>query len=215
MRRLVIAVAMVVALVYGTTLLIASRSTPEPFTIEISVVEQANTCRARPISGTGSGSSYGVFLDGQLASSHTTPRRAISKGEALLDADSTAQIVVIEYLWMIFQDNKANDCAPRSERPPWPIALRAVPPPPDSVVVLPDSASLIVADSVQMTAVLWIEGLPWVCPEYGPLWEAKLAANRSRACAVSDGARFHLCDTPQPVLEITSEQECPSIWEEG
>ncbi len=213
MKRLMIAAAMVVATVYGTTLLIASRAGPEPFVIEIAVVDDQQACKARPISGTGTGSAFGVYKNLTYVSGHTTARRAVAKGETLLEADSTAQVVLVEYLWMIFQDNKGNDCATRSRRPPWPLALRAAPPPPDSVQVVPDTLSMVVPDSVRLTSVLWINDSPWVCPRYGPLWEAKFAADRSRACAVSDGARFHLCDTPQPVLEITSEQECPSMGE--
>ncbi len=212
MKRLMIAAAMVVALVYGATLVKASKTKPEPFVIEISVVDQ-QACRARPISGTGSGSSFGVYKNLNLVSSHTTARRAVAMGETLLEADTTAQVVLVEYLWMIFQDNQGNDCAPRSRRPPWPLALRAAPPPLDSVTAIPDSASMVVPEQTRFASVLWKDGLPWVCHDYGPLWEAKIAEDRSRVCAVSDGARFQLCDTPQPVLEITSEQECPSVGE--
>lgn len=83
-------------------------------------------CKARPISGTGSGSSYAVFLNGERYSEHTTARRAVIQMEVLMEAEPLAQVVVMEYLWGIWQDNQKRDCAPRSARPPWPISLLPV-----------------------------------------------------------------------------------------
>jgi hypothetical protein len=95
-------------------------------------------CKARPISGTGTASSYAVFLNGERYSQHTTARRAVIQMEVLMEAEPLAQVVVMEYLWGIWQDNQKRDCAPRSERPPWPLSL--LPggecpscPPPDTV----------------------------------------------------------------------------------
>ena len=225
-------------------------------------------CKARPISGTApnSGGSLGVFLNGELTTQHTTARGAVRAAEALMEVDSLAQVVVVDYLWMIYQTNKGADCAPRSPRPPWPISLVGCPscpptvtvhdtvpdplteaalascqaelglcsmaladalaridsllalpapepvlPPPDSVVVLPDSLAMVVPDTFLFTAVLWLEDVAYVCVDAGVV-EAKIAEDRSRACAIQGGARSGACLTAQPLLTVGREEPCPSAF---
>jgi hypothetical protein len=168
-------------------------------------------CRPRSISGTGSGNSYGVFFNGELYSQHSTPRGAVRQMELLMTDAPQAQVVILAYLWGVWQDNQGNDCAPRSVRPPWPIGL--VPPPFafDSVVTIPDSLSMTVPEEFQFSAVLWSEGIAYVCVEAGVI-EAKVAEDRSQACAIREGASLGVCNTPQPLPTIGRAEPCPSAF---
>jgi hypothetical protein len=81
------------------------------------------------------------------------------------------------------------------------------------VTVNPSDASLILPGrEFQMSAVLWVADVPYVCVAEGTI-EARISPDRSRACPISDGATLGPCETPQPLLQITSIEQCPSIWD--
>jgi len=173
----------------------------------------AQQCRARPISGTApnSGGAIGVFLDGELVGQHTTARGAVLRMETLMEADSTAQVVIMEYLWGIWQDQQKRDCGPRSARPPWPIGLQ---PPPfafDSVVTMPDPMTMTLPEDFLFSAVLWLDDVPYVCVESGVI-EAKLAEDGSRACEIREGASLGVCNTPFRLPIVGASEPCPSAF---
>ncbi len=93
---------------------------------------------------------------------------------------------------------------------PEPPAPEPEPAPLDSVVVLPDELDLQIDETYQLSAVIWLDELPYVCIDEGVI-EAKIAEDRSQACAISGGARLDNCLTPQPALRIERSEPCPSV----
>ena len=77
-------------------------------------------CRATPISGTGSASSYSVWKDGAIVSSHTTFTGAEQSMAAQMEADSTAAVAILQYLKGVWRRPNGNECGPDTADPPWP-----------------------------------------------------------------------------------------------
>ena len=93
----------------------------------------------------------------------------------------------------------------------WGVTANAIVSNPDSVAVIPSEITLGSGEQYVFTALIYFENVPYICMDDSILWEAKPAADESRACGVSDGARHGSCTNPLAHMMILSEEECPSV----